>query len=334
MSEITDLVSLGKMVDPVMLSYIDKGADARFIPVLKHQILAGGKRIRAVLTILSCEAAGGDASNALKSAALIELIHNYSLIMDDIIDHGEVRRGKPTVRAKYSDVMAILAGMFYREVLDEIVDDCPKPVEMRKLMINAIKETIEGERLDILFEQAGREEDYIKKHRYKNVSLKLYFKMISKKTAALIKAACIAGGLAANASSLILDALKAFGWNIGLAFQVVDDILDIYGEKTGKEKGKDIIEHKLGNIAILFSLRNLSGKEKIELVNILRKPKVSRIDLNKALKLIEKTEARDKAYDLGRSFINEGKKALLSLQDSEAKSKLLSLADFILNRAY
>jgi geranylgeranyl diphosphate synthase type I len=334
MIEIVDLTSLGKAVDPIMLSYIEKGADACFIPILKHQILAGGKRVRAALTILSCEAAGGEKSIAFKPAALIELIHNYSLIMDDIIDHGEIRRGKPTVRAKYSDVMAILAGMFYREVLDEIVDDCPNSTEMRKLMINAIKETIEGERLDILFEQAGRGEEYIKKHRYKNVSLNLYFKMISKKTAALIKSACLAGGLSASASNEKLEALGNFGWNIGLAFQVVDDILDIYGEKTGKERGKDIIEHKLGNIAVLFSLKELNEKEKIKLLNILRKPKVSRIDLNKALKLIEKTKAREKAYNLGQSFINEGKKAILNLQDSEAKSKLLSLADFILNRAY
>jgi geranylgeranyl diphosphate synthase type I len=333
MSEIESLISLGRMVDPIMLNYIEK-AELRFIPILKHQILAGGKRVRAALTILSCETAGGAPSIALKPAALIELIHNYSLIMDDIIDHGELRRGKPTVRAKYSDAMAILAGMFYREALDEIVDDCPKPFEMRKLIRNAIKETIEGERLDILFEQAGREEEYIKKHKYTNVSLNLYFKMIGKKTAALIKAACTAGGLAANASNEAIEALGAFGWNIGLAFQIVDDILDIYGEKTGKEKGKDIIEHKLGNIAILFSLKELNTKEKVELLNMLRKPKISKMDLNKALKLIENTKAKEKAYNLGRKFINEGKKALLSFQDSEAKSKLLSLADFILNRAY
>jgi len=334
MKEIESLISLGRMVDPIMLDYIEKGAEPRFIPILKHQILAGGKRVRAALTILSCEVSGGEASTALKPAALIELIHNYSLIMDDIIDHGELRRGKPTVRAKYSDAMAILAGMFYREALDEIVEDCPKPFEMRKLMRNAIKETIEGERLDILFEQAGREEEYIKKHRYKNISLNLYFKMISKKTAALIKSACIAGGLAANAPNELIEALGVFGWNIGLAFQVVDDILDIYGEKTGKERGKDIIEHKLGNIAILLSLKELNSKEKSQLLNILRKPKVSKIDLNKALKLIEKTKAKEKAYNIGRKFIEEGKKAILNFQDSEAKFKLLDLADFILNRAY
>ncbi|MEM3476486.1 MAG: polyprenyl synthetase family protein, partial [Candidatus Bathyarchaeia archaeon] len=307
MSEFEYLISLGRQVDPIMLSYIEKGADPKFIPVLKHQILAGGKRIRAALTILSCEAAGGNISTALKPAALIELIHNYSLIMDDIIDHGELRRGKLTVRAKYSDVMAILAGMFYREVLDEIVDECPNSLEIRKIIRNAIKETIEGERLDILFEQAGREEEYIKKHRYNNVSLNLYFKMVGKKTAALIKAACISGGLAAEASNEIIEALSVFGWNTGLTFQIVDDILDIYGEKTGKEKGKDIIEHKLGNIAIIFSLKELNKKEKHNLLSILRKPKVSKVDLNKALKLIGKTKAKEKAYNLGQKFIEEGK---------------------------
>ncbi|HID16787.1 TPA: polyprenyl synthetase family protein, partial [Candidatus Bathyarchaeota archaeon] len=253
MKKMNSLISLGRLVDPIILSYLKEGAEAKFLPILKHQILTGGKRIRAALTILSCEAVGGERERALKPAAVIELIHNYSLIMDDIIDHGEVRRGRLTVRAKYSDAMAILAGMFYREVLDELVDDCPNPERMRGLMVNAIKETIEGERLDILFEQAGREEPYVRKFRYKRVPMRLYFKMIGKKTAALIKAACLAGGLSAEASSEDLETLGEFGWKIGLAFQVIDDFLDIYGEKTGKQKGKDIIEHKLGNAVILFA---------------------------------------------------------------------------------
>lgn len=334
MGKISSLISLGRLVDPIILSYLRRGAEVRFLPILKHQILAGGKRIRAALTILSCEAVGGERERSLKPAAVIELIHNYSLIMDDIIDHGEIRRGKPTVRAKYSDAMAILAGMFYREVLDELVDDCPNSKRMRRLMVNAIKETIEGERLDILFEQAGREEPYIKKFRYRRVPMELYFKMIGKKTAALIKAACLAGGLSAEASNADLDALGEFGWKIGLAFQVIDDFLDIYGEKTGKQKGKDIIEHKLGNAVILLALKELNKQSKERLLEILRRPSVSNKDLNEALTLIGRTKARERAYELGQKLISEGKKALEKLPESGAKSALLDLAEFVGTRLY
>jgi len=334
MSIIGTLSRAGREVDGVILQYLGRSASRDFLPIVLHQVEAGGKRVRSALSMLSCEATGGDRAAALRPAAMIELIHNYSLVADDIIDRGEIRRGLPTVRAKYGDAMALLAAMHYREVLDEIANDCPRSDDMRKLMIETIEATIEGERLDILFEQAGRNEDYIVKHRCKSVSWDLYFGMIGKKTAALIRASCLAGSLAASASDDATDALAGYGWKIGLGFQVADDFLDIFGEETGKEKGKDIIEHKLGNAVIISALEELSNRKAKDLLAILRSSRVNASKLKEAMELIEGTSAKARTYRLAEKLVNEGKAKLEILPESSAKTELIQLADFIATRVY
>ena len=331
---ILQLLESARKVDAIMLRYLCRGLDEVFLPVVLHQTEAGGKRIRPAFTLASCEAAGGREEDALVPAAMIELIHNYSLIMDDIIDKGMIRRGLPTVRAKYSEVMALLAGMFYREVLDEIAEDCPQPTKMRTLLIDTIKETIEGERLDILFEQAGRNEEYIVQNRFANVPLNLYLNMIGKKTAHLIQAACVAGGISANAKDSVVETLSKFGWSAGMAFQVIDDFLDVFGEKTGKEKGKDILEHKLGNAAIILSLEELSQEDKVRLMTVLRKERVTDTDAQQAFRLIAKTQTRARTQKLAFDFLKECKEALSELSESSGRTKLEALADFVVSRVY
>jgi geranylgeranyl diphosphate synthase type I len=317
-----------------MNRFLSSEVNRDFAPVVTYQVEMGGKRVRSALTLLCCEAAGGELSKALLPAAMIELIHNYSLIMDDIIDRGMVRRGKPTVLAKHGETMALLAGMHYREVIDEIVNECSKPDEMRAIMIDAIESTIEGERLDVLFEQAGRDGSYFRRYRSKTVSIDSYFDMIGKKTASLIRAACVAGAMAAGAQDTVKDWLGSYGWKVGLAFQVVDDYLDVFGEKTGKQRGKDIIEHKLGNAVIVFALEELEKEKKSRLLKILRTKSISSTLLKSALKILEGTTAREKTYDLGQKLVDEGKKSLENVVESNARTSLLELADFVGNRLY
>lgn len=335
MSEVVRLLTeIGKQVDAVMLSYLQKGAQQEFIPIVQHQVAVGGKRVRPALTMLSCEAAGGKAQDALLPAAMIELIHNYSLIMDDLIDRGDIRRGSPTVRAKYGEATALLAGMFYREVLDEVVSDGPNPTKMRALLVETIKETIEGERLDILMEQAGRTEEYLRKRRLTDASIELYFDLIEKKTAALFRSACLAGGLSIDAGDEALKGLGGYGWKIGLAFQVTDDYLDIFGEKTGKQKGKDIYEHKLGNAAIIMAMQEMPRSDAEKLLRVLRSKKVTAPKMRLAYRLIEKTNSRGKTLELAKSLVEEGNRALEILPNSTAKKNMIELADFVAERLY
>jgi len=334
MSTIDYLLRLGQKVDPTIHEYLSKGAHSDFLPVAFYQVDTGGKRVRSALAMVCCEAVGGRVEQALVPAALVELIHNYSLIMDDIIDYGFVRRGLQTVRAKYSDAMAILAMAFYREVLDEMVDDCPKPDRMRALLIETIKMMVEGERLDVLFEQAGRRENYIVSQRYRDVSWQLYFNMIEKKTSALFRASCVAGCIAADASESHVEALSEYGRKIGLSFQVSDDYLDIFGEKTGKERGKDIIQHKLGNAVLLSAFDEMAAKDRAKVLKGLRSSIVRKGDVTRVLRLIEKTDAQARTRKLAQSFADEAKEKLGILKESEAKKALIELADFIVKRSY
>jgi len=333
---ISELTNIGKIINPYLAYYLKKDASEEFLDVILHQVNTGGKRIRPALTLLCCEIAGGKLEKAIPAAVAVELIHNYSLIIDDIIDRGEIRRGKPTTRKLYGDTMALLAGLHYREAVINAVNDCMNSLKIHEILSKAIKELIDGERLDVLFEQAGRYNEYIIKHRRKYVSLSEYLDMISKKTAALIKASCIVGGLVANAPQEVIFALEKFGENIGLAFQIIDDLLDIFGESKvfGKQIGKDIIEHKLGNIIVILALEELEGNDKEKLLEILRKEKIKDEDLKTAMALIRKTNAKDKALRMAREYAFQAVKALEKLPQCNAKEKLIKLANFIIERQF
>src|SRR5207245_7840552 len=127
-----------------------------------YHFRTGGKRMRATLVLLSCGACGGRIEDGMNPAALVEMIHNYSLVMDDLIDRGVVRRGKPTVRVKFGDSVALLIAMLYREALDDLIEKCISPTKTRIVAVQAMKDIIEGERLDMMLEQAGREDPYLK----------------------------------------------------------------------------------------------------------------------------------------------------------------------------
>lgn len=290
--------------------------------------------MRAAMVLLSCGAAGGHLEQAVKPAAVVEMIHNYSLVMDDLIDRGAVRRGRPTVRAAFGDSVALLVAMFYREALDDLIEDCPSTKKVRIVAVEAMKEIIDGERLDLLFEQAGRTDPYLLKNRITKPSFDLYLEMIGRKTAALFKAAGQIGAHAAGANQRTVNALGSFGWKSGLAFQIMDDVLDIGGRKTGKQQAKDIVEHKLGNAVILVALRFLPEKKRREIRRILQTEKVSQTMVAQATSAIRETPAEGDCRDIAINYLEEAKKDLTVLKESSFTRELAKLADEIVTRSY
>jgi len=290
--------------------------------------------MRAAMVVLSCAAAGGRVERAIKPAAVVEMIHNYSLVMDDLIDRGEVRRGRPTVRAVMGDSIALLVAMFYREVLDDLIEDLPANRNVRKVAVRTMKEIIDGERLDLLLEQAGRTDPYLIKNRISNPTFKTYLDMVGKKTASLFRAAGQIGAYAANAETRVVNALGTYGWKAGLAFQVMDDVLDICGEKTGKQQAKDIIEHKLGNAAILVALRFLSQKDRQELKKIIGSERVSKLMVKKARNMVNKTPTEGECREIAMKYLEDAKKSLSVLKPSSFREALSDLADQVVARSY
>jgi len=325
-----------KSVDDFLLGMLRLGASDEFFEIVRHQVTAGGKRVRPAVTILACDAVGGDSKSAIPGAAAIELVHNYTLILDDIIDRSDLRRGLPTVRAKYSDVMAILAGMHYREAIFEAAKRCARSKEIEEILSVTLRRIIEGERLDVLFEQAGRESDYIRKRMYKAIGETDYFRMIEGKTATLFEAACKVGGVVGNGNPEEVVALSEFGLNCGIAFQIVDDVLDVSGKEGdfGKEIGKDIKEHKLGNIVILYSLEELSEVNRDKLLKMLRSHRLSDSEVDEAIEIVLSTNAIKRAQKASREFIAKAKSDLKVLPESKAKHMLINVADFIVKRGF
>jgi len=224
--------------------------------------------------------------------------------------------------------------MFYRELLDDLIENSPASVEIRKTAVKTMKEIIDGERLDLLLEQAGRTDPYLIKNRSSNPTFKTYLDMVGKKTASLFKAAGQIGAYAANAETRVVNALGTYGWKAGLAFQVMDDVLDICGEKTGKQQAKDIIEHKLGNAAILVALRFLSRKDRQELKKIIGSERVSKQMVKKARNMVNKTPAEGECREIAMKYLEDGKASLSVLKPSPFKDALSDLADQIVTRSY
>ncbi len=337
MSDVLQMLgNIGSQVDEKMLELLRIGATKDFQEVVFHQIRAGGKRIRPALTILCCQAAEGKIEDALVSAAAVELIHNYSLILDDIIDDADVRRNLPTTWKKFGLNFGILASTHYREAIEEGVLQSPNPLEISRVVADTIRELVEGERLDVLFEQLPGDDDYTEKHRFRDVTLTDYETMIGFKTAALLRAACEIGVICAGGSNDLQNAARNFGWNAGIAFQMADDVLDLFAEETklGKKLGKDIYEHKLGNIVILHSLSLLSNTNREFILDVLRTPETNESDVLKVIELLKQSKASAIVQEKAKQLVHEAKVALEIFPNKEATKLLTDLVDFIYQRSF
>ncbi len=323
----------GRSIEDALVKYLSKDVAPDFKDAVLYQISTGGKRLRPILTLAVAESLSSAYEKALPAAAIVELIHNYSLIYDDIIDRGEIRRNKPTTRAAFGDYAAILIGIWYREAIEEAVMDTPKPLEFARDVAKVIKDIDEGERLDILFELAGREDPYFVKARFPSVKLEDYIKMVSLKTGALIAAAAKWGAMSVVDDPALIQSAWDFGMNAGIAFQIIDDVLDIFGdpEKFGKEIGKDIKEHKRGNAVVLLGLEELEGAKRGELLSILSKPVVTDEDARRGVELLGGTNARERALALAERFKEEALRSLSRLPHSR---DLEELAAFIVQRQF
>ncbi len=232
---------------------------------ISYLMKLGGKRMRPVLVLVSTELFGGDVLKALDAAIGIELFHNFTLMHDDIMDKAPLRRGNPTVHVKWNESAAILSGdvMF---------------VEAYKLMIS-VDDLILRKVLDIFSDTAsgvcqGQQADMNFEKR-DHVSLEEYIEMIRLKTAVLLAGSMQIGALIGGADKEQADLLYEFGENLGLAFQLQDDILDVYGdpEKFGKQVGGDILADK--KTFLLIKARELAREESAsELDKWLNKPDV------------------------------------------------------------
>ncbi len=224
--------------------YLDRlpmtGAPEQLREAMRYSLLNGGKRLRGCLLLAACELGGGDAEAALPFAAALEMIHAYSLIHDDLpaMDNDTLRRGQPTNHVVFGEAMAILAGDGLLTHAFEIMAASPHPQAFRALgeiaRAAGIGGMLAGQTLDVTME--GSPPD-----------IQLVQSIHAGKTAALLTAPVTAGLILANADETLIEAGRAYGFHLGMAFQIVDDLLDLEGDPAlmGKTLGKDVQEGKL-----------------------------------------------------------------------------------------
>jgi octaprenyl-diphosphate synthase len=266
----------------------------------RHILQAGGKRVRPRLLLLSYLACGGqNLRSAFPLAAAVELVHTASVVHDDINDHGVVRRGRPSVNALWGRTFALLTGDFLFTKVYELMAPYK---DLNITLAEATVALVEGETL-----QAAAVKD-------NNLSRAIYHQIIARKTAALFKAAASMGAQLAGATAQYIAALEQFGFNIGLAFQIVDDILDLTGDEAqlGKTAGLDLAQGK--------GYASVNGNGEDPLNNIKKKLMDGNV-IN---------EARQQARQLVDAAID----AITLLPDSAARTELVDLARLVVERDF
>ncbi|MCX7857307.1 MAG: polyprenyl synthetase family protein [Deltaproteobacteria bacterium] len=288
--------------------------------VSRYVMEAGGKRIRPALVILSSKICGYSGKRAIAYAAVIELIHTATLLHDDVLDNAKLRRGRPSVNHLWGNEPCVLIGdFFYSKAVEIMGKDGDK--ELIRIVSRATTEVAKGEILEIL------------KTGDLTVDEREYFEIIGSKTAALFSAACEIGAVLANKERKTREALKKFGENIGLAFQLTDDALDYIStdRSLGKKVGTDLKEKKV-TLPLIKALKAASLQEKRMVEEIFEKKRVTSQDFYKVKDFIERKGGFKYTYEVAKRFIEEGKDLLVSISPSPHKNTLLKLSDDILTR--
>jgi len=289
----------------------------------KYHLRTGGKRLRALLTLGSSKLCGySKGSRDVNLAACVELIHAATLMHDDVIDNGEIRRGKKTLNSIWGNKSAILVGDYLlSRCFEMMVED--GSLEILKLLSATSAEISQGEVLQLQYQG---EVDMLEE---------TYFKIISAKTASLFAAATKVGSILSNRENKVKDALEFYGKNLGLTFQIADDTLDYNSELKffGKEIGNDFYEGKV-TLPIILLYQKLKTNEKKELEEFFKKNNRSLEEFNKVILLIKKHNIIFECYKKAEHFINLASNSLSIFDHSKEKEILQSLTSFSLERTF
>ncbi len=276
--------------------------------------LEGGKRIRPIIMMLSCESVGGGWKDVLPASLAIELLHTGSLVHDDIIDRDEKRRGREAVHIKFGHGVAIVDSDFVLALILELSSEFEK--EIIKIVASAALEMCQGEIMDVL----GSGE--------RKVDEEYYLRMIELKTASLFKSSAEIGAVVGGGNDEEVEALAKYAKLLGIAFQLRDDELGLTGnQKLGKPIYSDLMNRRR-TLATIHALNNLNGEESDRLQAYMR----GGGRLSEAVTLLGKSGALDHVHQKAESYAKKAKKTIQTLGESKAKDILQSLSDYMISR--
>jgi geranylgeranyl diphosphate synthase, type II len=313
------------LVNAKLGGFIEKKKPTGIYDPLKYILAGGGKRIRPVLLILCCEAADGKPRGALNAALAVETLHNFTLIHDDIMDNANTRRGKKTIHKKWDRDTAILSGdallgLAYESLLKT---KSSRIGEIAMAFNNGIIEVCEGQSYDKEFELR------------KSVSLKEYIMMINKKTSQLLVCCAKIGVLIGNGKKSLLNAMENYALNLGLAFQIQDDLLDIFADekKFGKKIGGDLREGKKTYLLLkaLETIKDKNEKSLLESV-ITNKGVKKESDISAIRNIYERYGILDSAAEEIEKYTAKANSYLSKIKKDKSRLMLMWFSYMLLNR--
>ena len=324
-----DLITLKQITHPIIedVKIFQKefenalNSEVRLINTIsKYMIKNKGKNIRPILTILSARLCGEPTINSYRAAAMMELLHIATLIHDDVVDDATLRRGKPSINRVWKNKLSVLMGDFI----------------LSKALINMIglKDFDALEQISSTAEKLSAGEILqIEKSITRSMTEEVYFEMISQKTASLIATSCELGAITTTKKEKDRQATFSFGENLGMAFQIKDDLFDLLGNEndTGKNNGGDV-KRNMATLPLIFSKNNMSRPAYKKLKKLLDLKKKSRSVISQIVQIIEETGGVDYARKKLDEYSQKAIESILPYPDTPIRQSMLDLVDFNASR--
>ena len=287
--------------------------------VAKYVLKQKGKKIRPLLVLMSAQLAGGITASSYRGATLVELLHTATLVHDDVVDSAEKRRGLPSINAVWKNKVAVLMGDYLlSRGLMIAVDN--GDFAFLKTITNTVKRMSEGELLQI------------SKTKKLNNDEATYFRIIGDKTASLLSTCCEIGALSATDDTEKVDAMKRFGENLGLAFQIRDDVLDYTGNSKviGKTPGRDIKDKKI-TLPLIHALEKAEKKESSQIIKYIRAGEKNK-HVKDVINFVKKYDGIIYADNVANKYVEKAKEDLSIFSANNIRASLESLLEYIVNR--
>ncbi len=313
----------------------------RLYEASRYLLDAGGKRLRPTVLLAAAEALAdvetlstpyrefpslNDSTVDMMAAAVsVEVIQSFTLIHDDIMDDDDLRRGVPAVHKAYDLETAILAGdtLYSKafEIMLETGADHERMVQALDILARTCTKICEGQSLDVSFEERD------------DVTTEEYLEMVEQKTAVLYAAAACLPAILMGADQDVVDALYGYGLDVGRAFQIHDDVLDLTvpSEKLGKQRGSDLVEHKQTLITVHARSHGVDIESLVDTTDV---DDVTEAEIDDAVAVLEEAGSIDFANETARELVDRGKERLEVLPENDARTLLFQVADYLIERGY
>ncbi len=288
--------------------------------ILRFIIKRKGKQMRPMFVFLSAKIAGQIQEDTYRAASLIELLHTATLVHDDVVDNAMVRRNFFSINALWESKIAVLVGDFLlsKGLLLSLEHE---DYEILKITSRAVKEMSEGELLQI------------EKARKLDIKEEVYFDIIRAKTASLLSAACSAGAYSATKDAEMTEFFRTFGENVGIAFQIKDDLFDYGKDNIGKPTGIDIKEKKM-TLPLIYTLQHVDKETKRRIIYIVKNKNTDKKSVNEVIEYVKQSGGIEYAAEKMKSYQAKALQMLDRFPDTPEKEALIELVDYVIDRKY